>query len=219
VKVCIVGMIYKSVRYLDFMVDQLTRYTSVDFKILANDPTPEVEKHLPNTGVPYRIRRDERPGDYYMDRVYRGWNDCVDYAEADLAILVNSDMAYSPGWDTALVDSITVEHLVTSRLVESGKMLSGKHGISKDFGRSPDEYKEQAFLRYAKSVRKKHMADGGLYSPVCVWTDKFRRAGGFPEGNIGGVPGDQIAFNRCGMKHVTNFDSIVYHIQEGEMDE
>tara|TARA_R110002020_G_scaffold154248_2_gene333812 strand:- start:9067 stop:9732 length:666 start_codon:yes stop_codon:yes gene_type:complete len=220
-KICIIGMVYKSVAYCDFMIDQLSRFSdsSIEIKVLANDPTPEVAQHLPNLGVPFRIRKDAHPEAHYLERVYRGWNECIEYAEADLAILVNSDMGYSPRWDTALVDSMADDSIVTSRLVESGKMPSGTHGISKNFGRSPDQYDEAGFLEFAESIKCNRLHTGGLYSPVCLWADKFTQAGGFPEGNINGVPGDKIAFERCGMKHQTNFDSIVYHIQEGEMDE
>lgn len=220
-KICIVGMVYKSVRYCNFMVDQLSRFSdpATEIKILANDPTPEVEEHLSKLGIPFMVRRDAHPEAHYLSRVYRGWNKCIEYADSDLAILVNSDMGYSPQWDTALVDSITADSIVTSRLVESGKMPSGTHGISKNFGRSPDDYNESGFLEFAESVKCNRLHAGGLYSPVCLWADKFMKAGGFPEGNIKKVPGDKIAFERCGMQHQTNFNSIVYHIQEGEMDE
>lgn len=222
-KVCVVGMVYKSTTYLKFMVDQLTRFSSdsVEIKILANDPTKEVEQELPNCGLPFKVRKDEFPNAFYLEKVYRGWNECVSYANSDLVILVNSDMGYSNGWDTSLIKSVGAakNRFVVSRLVESGKMPSGKYGLSKDFGKSPETYDEKSFLNFADQVKENKLLRGGLYSPVCMWGDKFLASGGFPEGNVGGVPGDIFAFIRCGMSHFTDFNSVVYHIQEGEMDE
>jgi hypothetical protein len=66
-------------------------------------------------------------------------------------------------------------------------------------------------------------------------TSRFIESGGYPEGNIfrDGIgtqtrkaflqSGDAWFFEKLtseyGMKHITVFDSLVYHIQEGEKDE
>lgn len=65
----------------------------------------------------------------------------------------------------------------------------------------------------------------------CVFsTEQFKASGGYPEGNVsietrhGFIiePGDIWFFKQMqkkyGRQHVTAFDSLVYHIQTGEMD-
>ena len=60
--------------------------------------------------------------------------------------------------------------------------------------------------------------------PCVLHRETFLRVGGYPEGNAGEgvkeVSGDKILFDKmaeAGFQHVTCFDSLVYHMQEGEM--
>ena len=63
----------------------------------------------------------------------------------------------------------------------------------------------------------------GTFMPLAIKKDIFLKAGGFPEGNIEGIGGDQHLFYKIlepmGVKHFTSMGSLVYHIQEGEVDE
>jgi hypothetical protein len=86
-----------------------------------------------------------------------------------------------------------------------------------------------------KSEQEDIIKRSGLFMPSLFSTSFFKETGGFPEGNIysdgnagsmvGNVvlPGDIYYFNKLekeyGMQHITVFDSLVYHIQEGEKDE
>jgi hypothetical protein len=69
--------------------------------------------------------------------------------------------------------------------------------------------------------------------PCVLEKKRFLESGMYPEGNIynNGIGNlgnfvksgdayyfDDILSSRYGMKHVTIFDSLVYHIQEGEKD-
>jgi len=64
--------------------------------------------------------------------------------------------------------------------------------------------------------------------PCAIYKNLFVESGGYPIGNrtekSGKItPGDKIFFyeklKSMGIEHYTVNDSIVYHIQEGEMDE
>ena len=75
--------------------------------------------------------------------------------------------------------------------------------------------------------------EGGLYMPCIFDKSRFVESGMYPNGNIysDGVgtlngfvqSGDDWYFNKLineyGMKHITVFDSLVYHVQEGEKSE
>ncbi len=225
--VCVVGMIYKSLAYLDFMVGQMKKYCDCDCGIVANDATPEILealKSFEDWGWVLEYN-DPNPEEYYLNRVYRAWNAGGFYCASkyDVVIFVNSDMGFSPGWHDNLVATLTEDTIPCSRLVESGKMLSGKHAISKNFGRHPSEYQEDAFLAFAEKEKLQLIVAEGLYMPCAFRTEDFLASGGYPEGNVNGMPGDVYFFNWNPVmkekQHITVFNSIVYHIIEGEMDE
>jgi hypothetical protein len=66
---------------------------------------------------------------------------------------------------------------------------------------------------------------GGLFMPCVLHRSTFLAVGGYPEGNVPSadgqvVSGDALLFKKmqdAGFQHVTCFDSLVYHMQEGEM--
>lgn len=217
----VVAMIYKSVEYLDFIQAQLDRFVKSDFtkassRIVGNDPTPKVQPRISS------IYHDPAPEDYYLNRVYRCWNHCVKSSKAELVVLVNSDMAFSDGWIDPLVEAHYSKMLPVSRLVESGKLVPGMYCIEEDFGKSPSEFNQNAWLNFAKANLIRETADSGMFMPVLFDREEFLRSGGYPHGNVGSISGDAYFFEAfqslTGRKHVTCFDSLVYHIQEGEKD-
>ena len=236
----VISLVYKSINYANFIVDQLTRYAvdfddwKVSFRLVANDPTPELEQHLKKIGVSHTIFRNQDPNEYYMNRVYRAWNEAGFTSNADYLCFVNSDMAFSPTWLINLFRCRALDRVVTSRLVESGKMPSGLHGISRNFGNTPQSYDEKAFLAFASQKPSYEICSGGLYMPLLISKYLFVRSNGYPQGNIyadgigtcnGSVvkSGDAYYFERLKEEfdvwHFTVFDSVVYHFQEGERDE
>lgn len=241
-KIAIVGMIYRSTAYLDFMLRGMLATPSwscweVQPFIVANDATDRVRMQLRTGSCQWLDYRDPKPSDYYLNRVYRAWNaggKAACAASADVICFVNSDMWPAKGWLKNLVDRLDNATIPCSRLIESGKMPSGLHGISRDFGRSPQAFRQADFDGFAASVSRPSIAAGGLFMPCCFYRKQFLESGGYPEGNVyaGGVGRNDTKFVESGdhhffyknpvmreMKHVTVFDSLVYHAQEGEKDE
>ena len=239
-RVEVVSLIYRSVEFSRFISDQLARFAraegfDVRGRLIANDPEVPAEELLAPAraaGLRTDVYRDAKPGDYYLNRVYRCWNWAVASAAADLVCLVNSDMAFSPGWLEPLLRLHDEGCTPTSRLVESGRLRTGRHGIEKDWGRRPAEFAEAAWLEYARDISAPAVVeDEDLFMPVVFDKAIFAEAGGYPEGNIyrdgvgtrsGNVlqSGDAYFFDRLadlGRPHATAFDSLVYHMQEGEM--
>jgi hypothetical protein len=237
----ILAMIYKSLDYLNLIVTELKKdYCKVDgwaieARIIANNATPEVLDAARTCGIPYSIYNDSKPNDYYLNRVYRCWNYAGSTSIAENICFVNSDMIFSTNWLKNLLNYHNGINIPTSRLVESGKLLSGMHGISHDFGRTPATVDYVNWEKFADQMKINKVFHGGLYMP-CVFNKKrFIESGMYPEGNIysdgkagslvGQVvtPGDIHFFNRLekeyDMNHISVFDSLVYHIQEGELDE
>lgn len=220
----VVAMIYKSVAYLDFIRNQMERFcksslAEVKTRIVGNDPEPQIISRLTSSDSVYH---DSSPSDYYLNRVYRCWNYCVESSKADMVVLVNSDMAFSNGWLDPLIEAYHANMIPVSRLVESGKLRSGMHCIEEDFGRSPEEFDEKVWRNYVERTSRKATIEGGMFMPVLFDRKEFVESKGYPHGNIGDISGDAYFFgvleSVTGRKHVTCFDSLVYHIQEGEMD-
>lgn len=238
-KVVVVGLIYKSTAYLDLMMQGIRKYClcdeSVDYLIVGNDPVESVSTKLVAENIKHIIYHDPKPQDYYLNRVYRAWNFAGRQAEGDILVFINSDMGFSPNWLQNLLAALTETTIPCSRLVESGKLLSGMHAIGdKDFGRSPDSYREQDFLSFASAISNNSIEPGGLFMPCAIYKKDFIASGGYPEGNIYGSgagtmvgpilqSGDDYFFHKnpimATKSHITVFNSVVYHIQEGEKDE
>lgn len=237
----LIAMVYKSPIYGEHIFNELLRTMSetkiegldIWFKIYLNDPSEAVLNWRPNI-LCCPIYNDPKPEDYYLNRVYRCWNRAGFDSVADSICFINSDMMFSKDWLANLLRYHDGKNIPCSRLIESGKLLSGKYAISKDFGKYPDQLNREDWLLYAESQKKTMAPYGGLFMPCIFDTARFIEAGGYPEGNIyhdgagtlnGPVleSGDAWLFKKLereyGMKHVTVFDSLVYHIQEGEKDE
>lgn len=241
----IITMVYKSTKFVDFIAKQLLSCKSdlanVHLRIICNDATDAVIDRVKQTNIPYSIYKDDKPNDYYLNRVYRAWNYGGFTSKFENIIFVNSDMAFSDGWIDALLRYHSGNNIPCSRLVESGKLEVGA-GIPNrgwaaayNLGTTPDTFRKSAWQIIAKNNKSQGTGDGGLYMPCLFKTDRFKRAGGYPEGNIYttgvgkfGDPfvksGDDYFFHdvlekQFDMRHITVFDSLVYHMQEGERDD
>jgi len=144
-------------------------------------------------------------------------------------------MAFTENWLKNLSCAYNGKNCVTSRLIESGKLPSGKYGISKNLGRDIRFFDETSFQKYALQIQEKKVKEGGLFMPLFINRTNFFSVGGYPEGNV--VPdsniweptiakqgefcisGDQVLMEKLkkkGIHHQTAFNSVIYHFQEGE---
>lgn len=240
-RVVVVGMIYKSKSYLDFMMDNIRKYClqsnnnyEINYLIVANDASETILNKLKVDQINHIIYCDPKPNDYYLNRVYRAWNFGGRSSDGDIIVFINSDMAFTSGWLDHLLKHLDRDTIPCSRLVESGKLRSAANAISKDFGRTALTFDEKKFIEYAKQIGENKVLDKGLFMPCAFYKDDFLRSGGYPEGNIykAGVGRTDSKFIQSGdnyffynnsvmgrKRHITVCDSIVYHIQEGELDE
>ena len=234
----IIAMIYKSLDYLDLIYRELKSDKcklegwDVGLRIIANDATQPILDKLKELDIPYTVYNDPKPNDYYLNRVYRAWNFGGDTSEYDNICFVNSDMVFSDNWLNNLIKHHDGINIPTSRLVESGKMPSGTHGLSRNCGRGPKDINYNVWKSAVNELSVDEVHELGLYMPCIFDKSRFIESGMYPEGNIyaDGVgtlngfrqSGDDWYFRKLeddyGMKHITVFDSLVYHIQEGEKD-
>lgn len=221
--VTLVVLVYRSLRWLDWCMEGVeaakgkTRYR---WLVVANDATDEVRAD-PRVSIDFK---NDNPGEFYINRVYRAWNEGVLNAPTQLVVMLNSDMYPSHWWLDELLDAKQAEprSVPTSLLVESGRLESGMPEHVKDFGRSPDVFGAVAFKAHAAQIREPSATEPGrLYMPILVDRQEFFDVGGYPEGNPPGTTGDKDLIRRyaaAGYRHVTALGSIVYHVQLGEQE-
>lgn len=219
-EVTLVTLVYRSLRWLDFVMEGVksahveTRYR---WLVVANDATEEVRAD-PRIDVDFR---NEDPAEFYINRVYRAWNEAVLQARTPLVVMLNSDMWVSDGWlDELMCLKENAERVPTSLLVESGRIPSGMPEHVFDFGRNPDEFQRNDFRVHAAHLTKPGETEPGrLYMPILVDRQEFFDVGGYPEGNPPGTTGDKDLIRRykeAGFQHVTALGSVVYHCVMGE---
>ena len=241
VKVSIACLIYKSTRWLDFVYEQVKKFTNLEeneFYFVANDACEAVLNHLKEKNIPHYIHNntEEQRKDWYINNVYRAWNTAGRMAKGEYIVFINSDMAFSPRWLEILQESIKDNICLCSRLVERGVMRSGRYGIEQNFGNVPEDYNESEFLHFCENIKENINHPSGLYMPMLIKKNYMERINYYPEGNISPgsdifnpsyaklyepcIPGDQVLIAKLktlGVEHFTCFNSIVYHFQEGEM--
>lgn len=241
IKVSIICLIYKSTRWLDFIYNQIKKYTNLEeneFYFVANDASDLVLEHLKRNNIPFHIynNTEYEKNEWYINNIYRAWNTGAKVAKGEYIVFINSDMAFSPGWLDTLYDSIKDNMVICSRLVERGILKSGTYGIEKNFGNVPEDYNENEFLEYCKQIQHNIIIPSGLYMPMLIKKIYFEKVYFFPEGNILPntnlfdptyakfgelcISGDKVLIEKLklfGIEHYTNFNSIVYHFQEGEI--
>ena len=237
----IVTLIYKSVNYLYLITNQLKSNNfqlegwNVGVRLVLNDATDEIKEEVKKLDINYSIFENPDKSEYYLNRVYRAWNFGGTSSEYDNICFVNSDMIFTRYWLDNLLKHHNGINIPTSRLVESGKLSTapGRHGIVQNFGKTVKDVDFWKIQTYADQISQDKTERSGLLMPVVFEKKRFIETGTFPEGNVytTGIgnfgdpliaPGDVFYFNKLekeyGMKHITVFDSIVYHIQEGEKD-
>lgn len=224
----VAAMVYRGRAFPRFIAKQLLdlkndpgRRVGIITSVTQNDPDNACMDEIFTSGLAdVHIYHDPDPQDHYLSRVYRCWNYIVGTSPAEYVCLVNSDMAFSPGWLEALERRLDGRTLPCSRLVEPGFLRPGEHAIEIDLGRDPKIFPISAWHQLAADLLRDSTAPGGLFMPCVLHRETFLRVGGYPEGNVNGVSGDRILFDKmadAGFAHVTCFDSLVYHMQEGEM--
>jgi hypothetical protein len=175
----------------------------------------------------------------YIHRVYKGYNRCIIEAKGDFICLVNSDMGFSDNWLENLLKHMDKNCAVSSLLIERGHEklghfpaeLNGTGSILYDCGKTPLNYDENKFINYSiemKISNKDKISTGGVYMPILFNKNIALEVGMYPEGNIAGKNfndivdyGDRVFMKKLldkGIKHITAWDSVAYHFQQGEIE-
>lgn len=222
-EVTLVVLVYRSLKWLDWCIGGVeSAHTDIKYRwcVVANDATDEVAAD-PRISVDFR---NDNPDEFYINRVYRAWNEGVIQAPTQWVVMLNTDMWPHDGWLDELVaikrtDPKTVP---TSLLIESGRLESAMPEWVHNFGQNPDEFQPADFgEKAAELCQPGLMSPGKLYMPILVDRQEFIDVGMYPEGNPPNTTGDKDLirrYNKACYKHVTAHGSVVYHVQLGEQE-
>lgn len=224
-KISISSLIYKSIKYADFIYDSIHKYTpelqtgEAEFYFIANDATEEVINHLEKKKYRYYINNNKHYTEdelfkmgygwpEYMNRVYRGYNESIRLAAGEIIVLVNSDMGFSKDWLKNLLAKLNDKVVVVGKLIEPGHIrhgvfpasLNGTGAFQKNFGTSPTNFKDKEFQEFAESFKQNIITPGGAYMPCCMYKQSAIDVGLYPEGNIAG----------SNFNHVVDYGDIAF---------
>lgn len=234
-RISIAALVYKSPKFADFVYKGIHDNTpelktgEAEFYFVLNFKQGESEKlleHLTTKNYKfYNFNKNYNQPNYpkNIGQIYEAWNYTAICSKGEILVLLNSDMIpFNSNWLANMLKCLTIKTVITARLIESRKMPSGQHAIPKNFGQTLDSFDEKSFRIFAQSLKNNHLKDGGVYMPMMILKENFFKAGGFPEENPNGISGDKYFFDKLsvkfGVRHMTSFDSIFYHFQEGEVD-
>ena len=246
VRITIISLIYRSPKLADWVHDSAMEMTpsiqrgEAHLLFVANDPTEDCLRHLETRGYDHIVNVNPRltaselyakgyGAPEHMNRVYRGYNAGIRHASTPLVVLVNSDNYFSVDWLENMEKYMAREVVVTARLVEPGHPTHSvfPDAVQADFGRTPEAFDREGFLRFAESSKATGLVPGGAYMPCMLDRDMALQVGLYPEGNLAGKSfedireyGDEAFYRRlkrAGVRHYTALDSIVYHLKEGEL--
>ncbi|HLK16844.1 MAG TPA: glycosyltransferase [Fimbriimonadaceae bacterium] len=146
--------------------------------------------------------------------VYRAYNDGVAGARGEIVALINDDMFVAPDWDVHLVAAIEEKTVVTTYLVESGRLPVNYRNIARDFGKSVEEFDYERFVGFA-TERAKQVPETrtglGWYMPMAVRRKDFLP---FPREDPS-IPCDTLLFGVFASRHYrfVQARSFAYHLQ------
>lgn len=240
----IICPIFKSVKFLKMIYNELLRAKKnsnsdwdISIKILALDANLEILNYLKKNKIPHLIYKSFNPNQFYIKRVYKGYNFAAFNSKFDNLIFVNSDMIFSPNWLDNLIKHHDGINIPTSLLVESGHFNTRNYNYLKKLHDSNNNVDFNEFNKICNKISMDKIQNSGTYMPVIFEKNRFIESGGYPNGNVknssgkisnkkGKVykSGDQYFFenilrDKFKMNHITIFDSISYHFQEGEKNE
>ncbi len=222
-EVTLVTLVYRSLKWLDFVMEgvaQAKTDTRYRWLVVANDATKEVRAD-PRITIDWD---NEDPNEFYINRVYRAWNEGFLWAPTQLVVNLSNDMYVSDYWLDEMVELKRKEPrtIPCGLLVESGRIPSAMPEYVKNFGFHPEEFQTEAFLAHAITIRERGAEEPGrLFGPTLFDRQEWLDFGMYPEGNPNGIPGDKHLYDRYiagGYRWVSCKGTVVAHLQTGEQE-
>ncbi len=222
---------YNAARELRLCLESLKQYSCLKHELIVIiDPDRhtgkinwEIIEILTDMGLAYNwsyFINDRNMGPY------ASWNRGAALSTKELLCFITDDQVFAPGWDINLKKWYKNDRVLTSVLVEPGKIPVWKDNVEINLGFSPEEFDFKAFLEVANSLSKNDIREGGFFIPLLISRSIFFEFGGFDydnsfgstdsKGNSTATPYDLLfieKLKKAGIKHCQVLNSISYHFQ------
>ena len=147
-------------------------------------------------------------------QVWQAFNTAAEKAKGKILVFLNDDMFVAPGWDELIPTYATEKKVVTTYLIEPGRLPVNHRNLFQDFGRTPEDFDYDSFVRFSEAhgrVVPDVMPGLGWYMPFAI-----RKEDVLPFGEREGYPNDFLLFGTFAARQY-NFlrvRSYAYHFQK-----
>ncbi|MGL4768971.1 MAG: hypothetical protein ACRCW6_01925 [Mycoplasmoidaceae bacterium] len=187
----IICPIFNNINFLDMVYSELKKAKinskigwDISIKILALDANKKVLNYLKEKQIPHLIYKSFNPKEYYIKRVYKGYNYAGFNSKFDNIIFVNSDMVFSKNW----LDNLLIYHdginIPTSLLIESGNLQTRNYNYLKKLHIDVNNINFKEFEYISSLISKDKIQTSGTYMPVIFEKKRFIESGGYPKGHV-----------------------------------
>ena len=135
-------------------------------------------------------------------------------ATNDICMIYHADMYLCPGALDSIEFFLKPKTIVSLTRIEPPLHPPGPEKVIMDFGIEPEEFNEEALLKYCKNTEHKRVTEG-IFAPWAFWKKDFQEIGGHDPLYAPQSKEDSDIFNRFqlnGIKFKQTWGGCVYHM-------
>ena len=135
-------------------------------------------------------------------------------ATKDICMIYHADMYLCPGALDSIEFFLKPKTIVSLTRIEPPLHPPGPEKVIMDFGIEPEEFNEEALLKYCKNTSHKKVTEG-IFAPWTFWKKDFQEIGGHDPIFAPQSKEDSDIFNRFqlnGIKFIQTWNGNVYHM-------
>ena len=135
-------------------------------------------------------------------------------ATNDICMIYHADMYLCPGALDSIEFFLKPKTIVSLTRIEPPLHPPGPEKVIMDFGIEPEEFNEEALLKYCENTEHKRVTEG-IFAPWAFWKKDFQEIGGHDPLYAPQSKEDSDIFNRFqlnGIKFMQTWNGNVYHM-------
>ena len=208
---------YNTEDYLQWSYESIRKNLHEDHEIIllddrSTDKSWEVMKDIKNNDKNVIIHRNE-----FNVGIAYSYNKAIKLASNEVVCLLHTDMYVSPNIDRTIIKYLKDYDFITLLRVEPYMYPMDVDKVTKEFGRSKDEFKEQKFLEWANtnSIENKNRTEKRMFFPWCTTKTFYDNIGGKDFLFLKYMVDDDDFYLRIklsGAKYTQVWEASVYHI-------
>ena len=136
-------------------------------------------------------------------------------ATNDICMIYHADMYLCPGALDAVESLIKPKTIISLTRIEPPLHPDGPEKTLKDFGIEPEEFNEDALLKFLVNWREKDKITEGIFAPWAFYKNEFQEIGGHDPIFAPQSKEDTDIFNRFQLNNtrfIQTWDGFVYHM-------